>query len=105
MSKKIIKTPTPVNQGKAVGKKLTTGTDKIPKSAIAMLKKLCGSDNEDLRYIAFMFTNGNVLRKQEMHNHYCINGTELINAVFRGESKKAIELASDNDAQLLKSIK
>lgn len=95
----------PANKVNARGKTLTTGTDKIPKAAVAMLKKLCGSDNEDVKYIAFLFSTGDDLRKQEMHLHYCINGTEFVNAVFKGDTKKAISLASENDAELLKSVK
>jgi hypothetical protein len=98
MAKTTVKTVKPTKAEKQ-------SIEEISKTTIDMLKKLCSSDNEDIKMIAFLFTGGNDKNRVTMYNHYKTNGSELINAIFKGDLKTVVRLCSEHDERLLKSVK
>jgi hypothetical protein len=78
---------------------------KINPKALTMLKELINSDNADVKFIARTHANAirdkNTDAQNRLHSHYQKNGSLFIIAVFNGDLKKAVSLASENDKELL----
>lgn len=67
-----------------------------------MLEALDGeTDNQDLQGIITIINACEDEQAEQLKQHYVKNGSLYINAIFNGDTKKAIEYASDNDKGVL----
>ena len=66
-----------------------------------MLSDLLKSEDVDVKHIALLYDKAPKEGKEKLCSHFEVNGNEFVNSVFRGDRKKAKELASEDNAKVI----
>lgn len=66
-----------------------------------MLSVLTESTNEDVSFLANHWESCNKKEKENLSEHYEINGTEYITSIFRGNREHALLCCPEGDKALL----